>query len=175
MNEQSRIQELIDLFQVLNPTEKITSQYVVRGTTLETLGRTGSGGYQRVLAWARTKVAEKDQRQLKFSGKKDTYDTGATRDSSEGKGRYDLISPLFLRRIAIVLEKGAKNHGDNNWQKGIPYSRLIDSAFRHISQFNCGMDDEDHLAQAVTNLMFLIHFQEHNRDDLNNINPKPYD
>lgn len=105
----------------------------------------------------------------KFSGKKVKYKGGATRDNNIGKGRYDLISPLFLRRLAKVLEIGAKNHGDNNWKKGIPFSRLIDSTLRHVSQYHSGLRDEDHLVQACCNLMFLIHFEEEDRKDLKNI------
>lgn len=106
----------------------------------------------------------------KFSGVKDEYPTGATRDRREGKGRYDLISPLALKRLAGVYERGAKNHGDRNWEMGIPYSRLMDSALRHTNQHLSGMRDEDHIAQAVWNLMALLHFDEQGRgqelDDL---------
>ena len=54
----ARVQELIDLFQILNPDTQITSEFRVRGTTLQKLGQTGSGGYQRVVKWAREKVAK---------------------------------------------------------------------------------------------------------------------
>lgn len=101
--------------------------------------------------------------------KKDHYDTGATRNPRAGKGRYDLLSPHALRRIAIVMEKGAEKHGDNNWKKGIPQSRLLDSAIRHLNQFHMGMIDEDHLGHALFNVMALIHFQEENRTDLQDL------
>lgn len=96
----------------------------------------------------------------KFSGHKDTYPTGATRDRRAGKGRFDLITPFMLARLAGVYERGAINHGDRNWESGIPFSRLIDSALRHINQFQCGMRDEDHIAQAIWNLSCIIHFDE---------------
>lgn len=102
----------------------------------------------------------------KFSGKKDVYASGATRDSAEGKGRYDLISPHALRRLALVYERGAKNHGDSNWKKGIPYSRLYSSALRHLFQALSGQRDEDHLGQAMWNIACLIHFEELERTDL---------
>lgn len=107
--------------------------------------------------------------QTKFSGKKEEYTTGGTRDSREGKGRFDLISPHMLRRLAGVYERGAKNHGDRNWEKGIPFSRCMDSALRHMNQYLAGMRDEDHLAQAIWNITAIIHFEENRRDDLNDL------
>jgi len=52
----ARVQELIDLMQLLNPDRKITSQDKMQGTTLQVLGETGAGGYQRCLKWLRDKV-----------------------------------------------------------------------------------------------------------------------
>lgn len=109
------------------------------------------------------------QQTTKFSGVKDQYDGGATRDKREGKGRYDLITPFGLKRLAGVYERGAVNHGDNNWMNGIPYSRLIDSAIRHITQFKAGERDEDHIAQAAWNLFAVLHFDELGRNELNDL------
>ena len=55
--------------------------------------------------------------------------------------------------------------GDWNWSRGIPFSRLVDSALRHINQFQRGMRDEDHLSQAIWNLSCVIHFQEVGREE----------
>jgi hypothetical protein len=101
-----------------------------------------------------------------FSGTKDEYPDGGTRDKAEGKGRYDLITPHMLRRLALVYERGAKNHGDRNWEKGIPFSRFYSSALRHTFQALEGKADEDHLGQAIWNLAAIIHFQETGRTDL---------
>ena len=109
------------------------------------------------------------QYKTKFSGKKEVHKTGATRDSREGKGRFDLIPAQSLRRLAAVYERGAKNHGPNNWQKGIPFSRCIDSALRHTNQYKEGMRDEDHLAQAVWNLFAIIFFEEIGKAKLNDL------
>ena len=114
----------------------------------------------------------KKEYKTKFSGVKDNYKGGATRDSREGKGRYDLISPHMLRRLAGVYERGAVNHGDRNWEKGVPFSRLIDSALRHTNQYLEGNRDEDHLAQAIWNLSAMIHFEELKRKDLQDLNKK---
>jgi hypothetical protein len=96
----------------------------------------------------------------KDSGKAEVFETGATRDSREGKGRFDLISPIALRRIAGVYERGAEKRGEWNWSKGIQFSRLLDSACRHINQFREGDTSEDHIAQAAWNLFAILHFSE---------------
>ncbi len=98
--------------------------------------------------------------ETKFSGVKDDYTSGATRDKSQGKGRFDLISPIGLKRLAGVYERGAVNHGDRNWEKGLPMSRCIESAIRHIYQYLEGMRDEDHLGQATWNLFAAMHVEE---------------
>lgn len=89
------------------------------------------------------------------------FSTGAVRDKQDvSKGRYDLISPLFLRRLAVVLAKGAEKYGERNWEAGIPMARSMDSLLRHSLQALEGQKDEDHLGHAACNLMFLIHTEE---------------
>lgn len=97
---------------------------------------------------------------LKDSGERQKFATGAQRDTQDGKGRYDLLSPIVNKRLAIIMEKGAKKYDDRNWEKGIPLSRFIDSAKRHLDQFIEGYKDEDHLGQAIWNLAGLMHTQE---------------
>lgn len=102
------------------------------------------------------------QFQLKDSGSRQTYDTGAQKEdqNQEGKGRYDLLPVTAIRRVAEVYRKGAKKYADRNWERGIPLSRFLDSAKRHLDQFQEGMQDEDHLAQATWNLLGLLHTEE---------------
>lgn len=190
--------------------------------------------------------------QTKSSGTKKVYETGAQRDSTEGKGRYDLIPcegisevaeyamigkaadlnvalkhpespeyyttwaldcmlninhkvqlapteisihvaaveickaivveelqekapdqgafpnnhihPVVLRRLAKVYERGAKLYGDRNWEKGIPRSRLIDSATRHLAQrleqvYFPELAEEDHLGHALWNIFAIFYFE----------------
>ena len=89
-----------------------------------------------------------------------TLPSGAKRDSTTGKGAYELISPIALKRLAIVYEIGGTQKGKRNWEKGIPISRCVQSAIRHIYQYLEGMRDEDHLAQACWNLFAVMHFEE---------------
>lgn len=94
------------------------------------------------------------------SGARQHFDTGSVRDMREGKGRYDLLSPFAIRRLAGVLERGAAKYGDRNWEKGQPLARYCDSALRHLFQFLAGETDEDHLGQAMWNLAAAIHTDE---------------
>ena len=97
---------------------------------------------------------------VKDSGARQKFSTGAVRDIQNGKGRYDLISPIFLRRLAKHYENGAVKYGDRNWEKGIPIGRFLDSASRHINEYREGMRDEDHLAAAAWNIACIIHTEE---------------
>lgn len=85
------------------------------------------------------------------------FKSGAIRGKQKGKPRYDLISPYFLERLAIHLMRGAEKYGERNWEKGIPVSRHYASLLRHLMAFSMGKQDEEHLAAAACNLMFIIH------------------
>ena len=97
---------------------------------------------------------------MRDSGERENYATGAFREPSTGKGRYDLLSPRFLHRLAIVMEKGAAKYKDRNWEKGIPTYRFMNSALHHMNQYLLGMRDEDHLGHAAFNVMALLHTEE---------------
>lgn len=105
-------------------------------------------------------INKRDKYSIKDSGKRESFNTGAVRDMRQGKGRYDLISPLALRRLACVYERGSLKYEDRNWESGMPISRTLDSAVRHIYQYLEGHRDEDHLAHAAWNLFAAMHFEE---------------
>lgn len=77
-------------------------------------------------------------------------------NSTHKTTRYDLIPYSSLKRVAELYEKGAKTYGERNWEKGMPLTRYIDSAIRHLLQFVSGKDDEDHLAAGVWNALGFI-------------------
>lgn len=88
------------------------------------------------------------------------FASGATRNSAEGKGRYDLVPPCLIRRLAHRYELGAKEHGEENWKLGMPKGVIIDSMLRHINQYREGDQSEDHLAAAAWGLAALMWFDE---------------
>lgn len=94
---------------------------------------------------------------VKDSGERQEWSTGSRRDTNIGKGRYDLIPPYFVRRLAQHLENGARKYGDRNWELGQPLSRYLDSALRHTFNLLDLAVDEDHPSAGVWNLMaFLV-------------------
>lgn len=101
------------------------------------------------------------------SGQK-VFPSGAMRDSNTDKPRYDLIDPVFLRRFAEHMRKGAEHYGEHNWIKGIPSSNYMSSLIRHIEAYRRGERDEDHLSAAAFNLMGLMR-NEHERTALNDL------
>lgn len=90
------------------------------------------------------------------SGERQQFASGAHRDIQQGKGRFDLIPTLPIRRLARVYEEGAKKYGDHNYQKGIPLSRYLDSCERHLNNLKAGEPTEDHALQAVWNLFSYV-------------------
>lgn len=90
------------------------------------------------------------------------FSTGARRNNSENKGRFDLLPVEAIQALAKRFEYGAKLHGANNWRKGIPNSSLFDSALRHLFQALNGEIDEDHLASCLWNVSVLIYNREKN-------------
>ena len=86
------------------------------------------------------------------SGKRQEWETGSVRDTREGKGRFDLIAPYSLKRLAIHYENGAIKYGDRNWEKGQPLARYLDSAIRHLNTYLGGGRSEDHLSAVAWNV-----------------------
>lgn len=86
--------------------------------------------------------------------------TGAVRDSRTGKGRYDLLPPRALRRLAEHFEAGASKYGERNWEKGQPLSVYLDSGLRHAIKVLEGLTDEDHAVAALWNLAAFIETRE---------------
>jgi len=87
------------------------------------------------------------------------FDTGATRNSIEGKLSYfRALSPAVLRRYVQYLDKHRTQADGNlrdfdNWKRGIPKDIYMDSLLRHVhdtwlmflghasSGQSCGMED----------------------------------
>ena len=94
---------------------------------------------------------------LKDSGEREMFPTGATREPNLDRGRYDLIPPIALKALAIHYERGAKKYEDRNWELGLPLSRHLNSALRHLQDFLAGDREEDHLSAAVFNIFAITH------------------
>jgi hypothetical protein len=111
------------------------------------------------------KVRRKKEKEVQFKSVNDTGSrretiTGAVRDRAQGKGRYDLITPIGLHRLALHYENGARKYKDRNWEKGMPLSWFLDSAIRHLFSYLAGDRSEDHLAAVAWNAMGFIHIEQ---------------
>lgn len=90
------------------------------------------------------------------------FDSGATRDSDEGKYDYEgFFSPLVLERRAAYMHKhrvqvdGTLRDSDN-WQKGMGLTVYMKSAWRHFMDWWKGhrADEAEATEEAICALMF---------------------
>lgn len=67
-----------------------------------------------------------------------TFETGATRDTDQGKFDYEgFFSPLVIERYARYMHKhriqpDGQLRDSDNWQRGIPRQAYMKSAWRHF-------------------------------------------
>jgi hypothetical protein len=90
------------------------------------------------------------------------FASGAVRSSDTKHQRYDLISPVGLRRLAEAYAEGAKKYSDRNWEKGFPMSDTMNHLLTHLVKYMAGDNSEDHLGHAAFNVFALMHFEERN-------------
>lgn len=105
-------------------------------------------------AFLRDDVSDAKKKIEEFTGKRD-----------EALPMYELLEHVFLERTAKVMTHGAEHYGVENWKNFSP-EQVLDiqrHLFKHVCQFMAGEIDEDHLAHAACNLMFLMWYQ--NRGD----------
>jgi hypothetical protein len=82
----------------------------------------------------------------------------------KGKNQLALMSVPALWEIGLVYTMGAQKYADRNWEKGMPYTKTMDAALRHIFKWLAGhRNDEEsglhHLAHAAWNLIALLHYE----------------
>lgn len=92
-----------------------------------------------------------------------SFQSGAKRDSNINKIRPDLISPYMLKALGKVLADGAIHYGERNWEKGMPFEVLKESAARHYVSWMNNEEDEDHAAKLIFNVMAYIHFRDNKK------------
>lgn len=94
--------------------------------------------------------------------------TSAVRSTDADMYRFDLIPQRMLERVAKVMAVGAARYGAHNWEKGFPWSSVVNHLLRHAYLYLIGDKTEDHLAHMVCNLGFLIEY-ETTRSEMNDI------
>lgn len=100
--------------------------------------------------------------------KADAPDEGSHFDSN--KVRLDLVPEEFVWGAGRGLTYGAFKYGENNFKKGIKWSKLIGSAKRHLGRF-CGREEIDaesgllHIDLLLSSLA-MLRWMVANRPDL---------
>jgi len=126
-----------------------------------------SHGYRESHPLTEKEFNVKKQNLVKDSGSRQTFSTGAQKeDPTIDKGRFDLIPPGPMHKVAQIYAAGAVKYADRNWQKGINVSRILDSLKRHLNQFEKGLEDEPHLYQLLWNAIALVYTVDAVRDGL---------
>ena len=94
--------------------------------------------------------------EIKDSGERQKFNTGAVRDVTKGKGRFDLLPPEAIKRLAVHFQNGALKYADRNWEKGMPLSKFLDSSMRHLFAYLSGSREEDHIIAAAWNALCFV-------------------
>lgn len=94
--------------------------------------------------------------EIKDSGDRTEFSSGAVRDMHSGKGRMDLLPWNAVIEVSKHCENGAVKYGEHNVDRGIPWHSLADSGSRHLAKWIAGQTDEDHLVAACWNLLWLL-------------------
>lgn len=82
---------------------------------------------------------------------------------NEGKTRYDLVPAFAQEQYAKVLTLGAQKYSERNWEKGMPWSKILASLERHLYAIKKGEDYDPesgllHSAHVMTNSAFLTEY-----------------
>lgn len=102
---------------------------------------------------------KKKNQEIKDSGERTVFGSGAVRDMHTGKGRMDLLPWAAIMEVSKHCEAGALKYGEHNVDKGIPTHSLLDSAIRHAVKYLDGWTDEPHLVAAAWNLLWAIEME----------------
>lgn len=88
------------------------------------------------------------------------FSTGAQRSRDAEAERYDLVTPIGLKRVAQAYAEGAAKYSAFNCEKGFPVHDLLNHAIRHCFIYLSGDRSEDHLGHAAWGLMMACHSEE---------------
>lgn len=82
---------------------------------------------------------------------------------NENKIRLDLIPSCLNKEVGKILTFGSIKYGDNNWRKGMEWSKCIASLKRHLLDFEEGIDYDNesrelHISHLIVNAMFILEY-----------------
>lgn len=83
---------------------------------------------------------------------------------NQGKPELSYVLDVMpaLKDMVAVMEFGANKYERNNWQKGLPKDKLLDSLLRHVDAFYSGEDIDPeselpHVGHILCNAAFLAY------------------
>lgn len=84
----------------------------------------------------------------------------------DGKTQWHLLPLEAVEGAVRVMMHGAKKYSAYNWANGMPYTRVLDAAMRHINAIYQGEDKDpdsglDHVDHALCELLFLKYYMIH--------------
>lgn len=84
----------------------------------------------------------------------------------DGKTQWHLLPLEAVEGAVRVMMHGAKKYSAYNWANGMPYTRVLDAAMRHINAIYQGEDKDpdsglDHVDHAICELLFLKYYMIH--------------
>ena len=88
------------------------------------------------------------------------YESGGSRSRDVEGVRYDLIPHTSLKRLAQRYGLGAVQHGDRNWEGGIPASATFNHIVEHLGKWSSGDRNDDHLAAAAWGCFALMYYEK---------------
>lgn len=125
---------------------------------------------------------EKNTKIISGQGKMETTESGAKRESNEGRGRFDLLPYEAIEALAKWYEAGATKYPERNWESGLSVKDCINRMIRHSLKAGNGWIDEDHLAAVMWNAAAAItimqrhpEYNDHPWKELNIIHNQPKD
>ena len=92
------------------------------------------------------------------------FDTGATRDTAEGKPDYEgYLSPLVIERFGQYMMKNQLQsdgslRASDNWQKGIPKDVYMKSGWRHFMDWWRLHRSKSYLVEAMEETLSALMF-----------------
>lgn len=81
-----------------------------------------------------------------------------------GKPRTDLLPPDGLLELAQLYTIGAVKYGDRNWERGMPWSKVLGPLLRHLLRWMVGQarDPEtglSHMTHVAWNALALVVYE----------------
>lgn len=85
------------------------------------------------------------------------------RKETEGKPRFDALSPSALLALGETALIGTVKYGQHNYMHGIHYSKLYSALLRHLFRWWGGeerdqQDGQHHLASVAFHALALLHY-----------------